>query len=364
MPMLKLNNQLEWGAFVTATDRIIDSNFNRLAEGLRVLEDVARMVLNDRCLTQELRTLRHNSIRAELPFNLTMLNARDSVNDVGEDLSVEGEKPERDLPSLIIANSRRAQESLRVLEELARLPEYSGSLDSSGFKSSRFKLYTLEQKLISKVLRRDKADKIRGLYVILDTDVLKGRDPLEAAARVIAAGVKVIQLKDKKLDKRSLIGLAIQLQSLCSRNRVLFIVNDFLDIALAAGSDGLHLGQDDIPPEVARSLLPQDKILGCSAYTPEAARAAENAGADYIAVGSIFSTSSKDNIEVVGLERIRQVKDATKLPVVAIGGITANNAEEVCRAGSACLCVISSVLNSSDITSAARSIIDIIEAAK
>jgi thiamine-phosphate pyrophosphorylase len=346
---------------MTATDRIIDSNFNRLAEGLRVLEDIARMVLDDRYLTQELKTLRHNSIRADLPFNLTMLNARDSGRDVGEDLSVEGEKAERDLPSLIIANSRRAQESLRVLEELARLPEYFSMLDSRSFKNSRFTLYTLEQKLISRVLRRDKADKIRGLYVILDTGILKGRDPLEAASRVIAAGVKVIQLRDKNLGKRHLVELAIQLQSLCSRNQVLFIVNDYLDVALAADSDGLHLGQGDLPPDVARRLLPLDKILGCSAYTPEAARAAEEAGADYIAVGSIFPTSSKGNIEVIGLERIRQVKDATKLPVVAIGGITRNNAEEVCRAGSDCLCVISAVLNSSDITAAAKGIIEVIE---
>jgi thiamine-phosphate pyrophosphorylase len=133
--------------------RIIDENLNRLAEGLRVLEDIARMVLNDSDLTQQLKTLRHNLIRADLPFNLELLRSRDSTTDVGANSEVDGEKREKDLPLLAVANSRRAQESLRVLEEVAKLPEVRSSLDSNQFKNARFELYTIEQKLVSRLIQ-------------------------------------------------------------------------------------------------------------------------------------------------------------------------------------------------------------------
>jgi thiamine-phosphate pyrophosphorylase len=133
--------------------RIIDENMNRLAEGLRVLEDMARMVLNDGELTQQLKTLRHNLIRADLPFNLELLRSRDSTTDIGANSEVDGEKREKNLPLLAVANSRRAQESLRVLEEVAKLPEVSPSLESNQFKNARFELYTIEQKLVSRLIQ-------------------------------------------------------------------------------------------------------------------------------------------------------------------------------------------------------------------
>ncbi len=345
-------------------DRIIDSNLNRLAEGLRFLEDVARMRLDDAAQTQTLKTLRHDLIRGDLAFNLEMLSARDAANDVGENLRVNGEPAAKDLPLLVVANSRRAQESLRVLEEMAKLPDYRRELDPEKFKAARFAVYNLEQDLVFKLLRRDKARQMHGLYVILDTQVLQGKDPLEVAHKLISVGVKVVQLRDKKLGKASLIELAARLQALCTRMGALFIVNDYLDVALAAEADGLHVGQDDLPLAVARRLLPPGRILGASAYTPEAARAAERAGADYIAVGSIYPTPTKENIEVVGLERISQIKQVTKLPIVAIGGITISNAGKVLAAGGDCLCVISAVLNTPDVAAAAKEIIEIVEARK
>jgi len=137
---------------------MIDENLNRLAEGLRVLEDIARMVLDDGELTQQLKTLRHDLIRADLPFNLQLLRSRNSAADVGSNVEVDGEKREKDLPLLVIANSRRAQESLRVLEEIAKLPEFDRRFDSSQFKSARFELYALEQKLVSKLIQHDKSE--------------------------------------------------------------------------------------------------------------------------------------------------------------------------------------------------------------
>jgi len=345
----------------TPVTRIIDANFNRLAEGLRILEEIARMILDDTPLTQQLKTLRHDLIRGDLPFNLELLQSRNASHDVGITLEVNGESKHKDLPLVAVANSRRAQESLRVLEEMGKLPEASQVLNSDKFKQARFELYTLEQKLVSRLLLQDKMKKITGLYVIIDTEVLRGRSHLEAARQVIDAGVKVIQLRDKIWKKKQVLPVARELRALCRQNDVLFIMNDYLDVALAVEADGLHIGQDDLPVEVARKLLPFDKVLGCSAATVEEALTAEAAGAGYVAVGAIYPTSSKDNIDAVGVERLRQIRKAIKVPLVAIGGINRNNAREVIEAGADSVCVISAVLNAPDMIRAAREIIELIE---
>jgi thiamine-phosphate pyrophosphorylase len=344
----------------SSTIRILDENLNRLAEGLRVLEDISRMILNDVTLTHQLKSLRHNLIRADLTFNLQLIKSRDSTSDVGATLNVPGEIQNKNLPDIAIANSRRAQESLRVLEELSKLP--GQNLNSEIFRQARFEIYTLEQKLVSRLLRRDKVRRISGLYVIIDTQVLRGKNHLEAARQVIQAGVRIIQLRDKTMPKKLLIPLARDIQELCNQNDVLFIMNDYLDVALAMEADGLHIGQEDLPVEVARKLLPLDKILGVSVTTPELAQEAEAAGADYIAVGAIYSTTSKGDINIVGPVRLQQIKKLAATPVVAIGGIKKNKVQEVLAAGADSICVISAVLSSPDITRAARDIIEVIEA--
>jgi thiamine-phosphate pyrophosphorylase len=137
-----------------AITRIVDANLNRLAEGLRILEDIARLALDDTDLTQQLKNLRHDLIRGDLAFNLELLQSRNSTEDVGMTLEVEGEGKTKDLPLIVVANFRRAQEALRVLEEMAKLPEMLGKLDSEQFKQARFALYTLEQKLVARLTAR------------------------------------------------------------------------------------------------------------------------------------------------------------------------------------------------------------------
>jgi thiamine-phosphate pyrophosphorylase len=341
--------------------RAIDSNFNRMAEGLRVLEDLARMVLDDGAMTGELKTLRHDLIRADTALNLELLDARNSAEDVGTDLEVVGEHKQKGLSLIAVANARRVQESLRVLEELSKTSGISSKLDPETFKHARFMVYTLEKQLVPRLVRRDKAGKISGLYVILDSGVLNGLSHMEAARQVILAGVKVLQLRDKTTPKKQLLSLAEELQLRCRRRDVLFIINDYLDIALAVRADGLHLGQDDFPFKTARRLLPPEMLLGCSVSTAGEAVEAQAEGADYIAVGSIYPTSSKNNIDVVGVERLHEIKKVAKTPLVAIGGINRHNARETLQAGADSLCLISAVLNAADMTLAARQIIDLIE---
>ncbi len=231
-------------------------------------------------------------------------------------------------------------------------------LDPEKFKQSRFKLYTIEQNLLSKLLRQDKVKCLPGLYVIIDTQALKGRSPVEVARQAICGGAKTIQLRDKTQSKKELLPIAEQLKKLCAEHNVLFVINDYLDLALAADADGLHLGQDDLPIKVARKLLPIDKILGCSTTAVDEAITAESDGADYIAVGAIYPTPSKERIKVVGLERLRQIRRAVTLPLVAIGGITTDNATEVMEAGADSVAVISAVLQAEAPEKAARQIVD------
>ena len=338
--------------------RIIDANLNRTSEGLRLLENIARLMLDDVILTQQLKAMRHELVTGSWSFNKQLIQTRDSEGDVGVNIEAPGQEQPRDIPTTIVANSRRIQESLRTLEELAKTPGAIPELDSEKFKQARFNLYTIERNLLSKLLRQDKIKQVHGLYVIIDTQVLKGRNHIEIASQTIRGGAKIIQLRGKHQSKKELLPLAQQLKNLCAEHNILFIVNDYLDIALATDADGLHLGQNDLPLKVARKLLPIDKILGCSTHSMEQAIAAEAEGADYIGVGSIYPTPSKETATVVGLDTLRQVRQAVSLPLVAIGGITGDNAAEVTTAGADSVAVISAVLQAENPGKAAQEITD------
>jgi len=341
--------------------RLIDANLDRLGEGLRVLEDIARFLLDDTELCQQLKTLRHKLVEDFHPLEPQLLTARKVREDVGAFMKLPEEVKHKDLPTLVIANARRVQESLRVLEEFARLSNTSLVVKPARFEQSRFTLYELEQKLVSKLLRWEKASRLTGLYLILDTQVLQGRSEVEVAAQAIRGGAKVIQLRDKQYSKAKLLEVAQKLKKVCAEKEALFIINDYLDIALAAGADGLHLGQKDLPVSEARRLLPIDKLIGCSTTTLSQAVRAQSDHADYIAVGSIYPTLSKGNFKLVGLDTLRRIRGKVSLPLIAIGGINQTNIEEVMKAGANGVAVISAVLGAEDVEGATRELVTKIE---
>ncbi|MBI2836633.1 MAG: thiamine phosphate synthase [Chloroflexi bacterium] len=344
------------------TLRIIDANLNRLGEGLRLLEEIARLVFNDVELTRELKVMRHKLLTKDTAFNIKLLRARNAASDVGAELQVSGQEEVRELPLVVVANARRAQESLRVLEELAKLPDFARELDPAEFSRGRFALYTVEQKLMARLQRKDMLERLRGLYIIVDTDTIKGRSHIDVARQAIKGGAKAIQLRDKTMTRKELLPIARDLKDLCAEGEALFIVNDYLDIALESDADGLHVGQEDLPVRVARRWLPADKILGASARTVELAKAAQADDADYLGVGAMYPTVSKVKTVVVGLDRLRQIKQAVSLPLVAIGGINKDNAAAAMAAGASAVAVMGAVAGAENPEEAARQIVASIEA--
>ncbi len=343
------------------TLRIIDANCNRIGEGLRLLEDIARFSLNNQPLTQQLKSLRHSLIRELARLDSGLIAARDTGTDVG---TAARPSPQADLPALVAANAKRVEQALRVMEEMAKLPELSGQLDSGTFEKARFTVYALEKELLSRLLRHDKVSRLKGLYIVIDAATLGYKDETKVVARAISGGANAIQLRDKKRSKRELLHLAREIAELCRNSNVLFIINDHLDIALAVECDGLHIGQEDLPVSLVRRELQVEKLIGVSTRTVEQALEAQAQGADYIAAGSVYPSPTKPDAEVIGLARLREIRQAVSLPVVAIGGINHENITEVMATGVEAAAVVSAVIRQENIEQATRLLVKEIEATK
>lgn len=203
------------------------------------------------------------------------------------------------------------------------------------------------------------ADELR-LYVIVDRDVTGDRDYVEIAREVIRGGADVIQLRDKELRAREFIGIGRRLREVTRKHQVSFIVNDRADLAVALEADGVHLGQDDLPIEVARSILGPEKIIGKTAHSISEAQEAEREGADYVSLGPIFLTSVKPELRPVGLGIIRKAKELLKVPFVAIGGINKDNLRQVLDAGAQRVAVVRASLAAKDIARATRELKNLI----
>ena len=192
--------------------------------------------------------------------------------------------------------------------------------------------------------------------MIIDPGACRGREPVEVARLALEGGASMVQWRDKRREKGDQLSQARALRELCLQHEALFIVNDHVDLALAVGADGVHLGQHDLPVELVRPLVPAGFIVGVSTNNAAEARAAEAAGASYVAVGAIFRTASKarERTRAASPAVLREVKSAVGVPVVAIGGIDASNVDEVIEAGADAVAVISAVCGADDVPSAAR----------
>ncbi len=193
------------------------------------------------------------------------------------------------------------------------------------------------------------------LYLVADADYAADRDLVPLVEAAVRGGVTVVQLRGKSLLHADFLALARRIVPVLKRHRVPLIINDMAEIALSCGAAGLHLGQDDLPLAVARKILADDMIIGVSVNTPEEAREAERRGADYVGAGPVFATATKaTDLPVLGPQAFRRIKESVLIPVVAIGGITGENARSVLEAGADGIAVVSALLGADDPQEAAR----------
>jgi thiamine-phosphate pyrophosphorylase len=340
--------------------RIIDANANRLMEGLRVAEEVARFVLDDRKLTEKIKSLR-GRVRKALYLLVRgddILSSRDSAKDVGKHSYPDTEAQRAGIRQIITSNIKRAEEAARVLEEFGKL---SSKEAGKTFKAIRFELYTIEKQLIAGACERPFACTQRldfDLYVVTDPDVLGKRSPLEAVKQAIKGGAKIIQLRDKKAPIGQYFRWAARIAPVCKKAGVTFIVNDYIDVCMAVDADGIHLGQDDVPVSVARKLLGSGKLIGLSTHSFDQAMKGTRSGADYISIGPIFSTASKPNTKPLGLDLLKKIAKAAgrsthPIPFVAIGGINAANIKDVVKS-SPRVAVIRAAIDCKDISGSVK----------
>jgi thiamine-phosphate pyrophosphorylase len=333
--------------------RLLDAAANRAREGLRVLEDYSRFVLDDVFLTSELKTLRHDlSAACSRLHPGGWLACRDTIGDVGTDLGTRQEYERPDVAAVVTANARRLQESLRSLEEFGKLVDIDAARVC---ERARYRAYTLEKALDRTAAAWQRLGTAR-LYVLID-----GCESAMAcerlAADLVRAGVHIVQLRDKKLPDGELLERARGVRRATRGGSTLLIVNDRPDLAVLAEADGVHVGQGELSVAEARAIVGPRALVGASTHTLCQARQAVLDGADYLGVGPTFPSMTKAFDQFPGLALVRQVAAEIRLPAFAIGGVDPSNVRQVLEAGLPRVAVANAVAGAADPFAAARAML-------
>jgi thiamine-phosphate pyrophosphorylase len=279
---------------------------------------------------------------AELPANL-LLQARDTLNDVGTGITTAREQDRQSLEHVAEAAMKRLQEALRSLEEFGKV--VSAPLGRA-VEAIRYRAYTLERALILGGSARQRLREARLLVLVSENSC---RASLSGTIHEAAAGgAQIIQLREKNLDDRTLLERASAVRDWTRKLGVLFILNDRPDIARLADADGVHLGQEDVPIRAARRILGPDALIGISTHNIAQVRQAVLEGANYIGIGPTFPSDTKKFDAYPGLDFIRQASAETSLPAFAIGGITLENLPEVIAAGARRVAVSAAICQADD----------------
>ncbi|MEM1165247.1 MAG: thiamine phosphate synthase [Planctomycetota bacterium] len=330
--------------------RVIDVNSNRSREAIRVMEDVARFVLDDAELARGLKTLRHDFAVAIESFASAIV-VRDTPNDVGTAISTDTEHERADVRSVARAAGKRLTEALRSLEECVKTVDRSAAVV---LESLRYRAYELERRLVL-ALGSPKGVQWR-LGVLLTESLCTHHSWQRVAELALDGGAECLQVREKELTDRELLERARWLREVTHERGASLVINDRPDITVLADADGVHLGQTDMSVTDARRIVGLDRVIGVSATTLEQAVAAAHAGADGLGLGPMFETRTKatpggrTDGSVAGLALIHAVRrhgaPLADLPHLAIGGITPANARELGAAGIRGLAVSAAVCNS------------------
>ena len=318
---------------------MIDANRNRAAEGLRVVEEYFRFVLDDSLLTRHCKRLRHDltTLLVGIPEQFLSVS-RETDADVGTEVEVDSEYVRATEQAVAYSSWKRVQQALRVLEEYTKLvaPEIAAQIESLRYAS-----YTLERCFQIADNARRKLATAR-LYVLIDT--CQGIDSMSCLAQLLVeAGVHVLQLREKSLPDDRLLAAARELRRVTALQDTLFIVNDRPDIALLSGADGIHVGQEELAVKDVRAVVGPEMLVGVSTHSIQQAREAVMAGASYLGCGPTFPSSTKQFSTFAGLDFLQEAAAEIGLPAFAIGGIGTENIARVLATGARRIAVSAAV---------------------
>jgi len=324
--------------------RIIDANANRASEGMRVVEEYVRFVLDDQHLTKQCKQLRHQLTEALATFSITDLcAARDTCSDVGTTVTTTGEYTRQNTRDVAIASQKRVEQSLRCIEEYSKT---FAPATATVIERLRYQTYVIANAVTATAFSIERLNNVR-LYVLLDGQ-RSTTEFTQLAASLLKAGAHVLQLRDKQLCDRELVARARQLRKLTQHTQTLFIMNDRPDIAALCEADGVHIGQEELSVKDARTIVGAGKLVGLSTHSIEQARQAVLTGADYIGCGPTFPSATKQFDEFPGVAFLRQVSAEIGLPAFAIGGINLDNLAKVTATGFTRVAVGGSVIAAAD----------------
>ena len=332
--------------------RILDANLNRASEGLRVVEEYARFVLDARDLCAGLKHLRHalraaaDLLQAALPGRVC--DFRDTPGDVGTTINTTTEAERGNPAQVALASCKRVQQALRVLEEYGKI-----ALPECGvmFQNLRYDCYAVENQVASDQARSQKLRAAR-LYVLV-TGSLASTAALTACHEAVAGGADIIQMREKQMEDMEFYELALRMREIAQKAGALFLVNDRPHIAHLVQADGIHSGQGDLPVNLVRRIIGHDRIIGRSTSAAEFAEAAMHDKADYIGVGPVYPTNTKQHRAAVGLEYVRYAAGNVSLPFFCIGSINRNTIAPVLEAGARAVAICTAIIGARDIAAEA-----------
>ncbi|MHC4240771.1 MAG: thiamine phosphate synthase [Planctomycetota bacterium] len=336
--------------------RIIDANFNRAREAVRVIEEYCRFALNSVPLTERAKQIRHELSTAISKLDAErLITSRDTLGDVGIGRTVEKQLVRGEIIDCFTAGCKRLTEALRALAETAQTLDRSVART---IEKLRYSAYTLEKDI---VIFSDTSEKYKSvkLYIVITSNL--PTEVISLAYKCVDGGADCVQLRAKDIEDDMLFALAVEFVRICKGAGVLSIINDRIDVAAASGADGVHLGQNDLPVEQARKLQFNPLITGKSTHSPKQLRAACEERSTYAALGPVFATATKPTAPAVGLDYVRQAKEIladTGVGNVAIGGITLDNVEDVLGAGADAIAVCAAVTKARDPAKACRALKD------
>ncbi|MBN2590162.1 MAG: thiamine phosphate synthase [Sedimentisphaerales bacterium] len=337
-----------------AVYRIIDANFNRAREALRIIEEFCRFALNSKSLSARVKELRHqlcNSI-AQLDSD-RLISSRDTLSDVGVGQVIASQSSRNDLKDCLTAGCKRLVEALRVLSEVIQI---HNKAIAKQIEQLRYAAYTLEKDIVLISEPLEKYRKVH-LYIIITSNY--PAEILSLASQCATSGADCIQLRAKQMQNDDLFAAAIEFVKICRDNGVCSVINDRLDIAIASDADGIHFGQNDLPLECVRQLEQKPMIIGKSTHSLEQLKSACDEYPTYVGLGPVFATTTKPTAEPVGLDYVNKATTfLAEEPVghVAIGGITMENVEQVLNAGADCIAVCNAVTKAHDPSQACKAL--------